>query len=269
MAPTPTFNPVMAAAAAMGAFMPAFPAGMSSTQQPTAVASQKQVDDLEARVDTLARNSKTIAITTGATAEYAAGLAEKVAGSVGVGFKRPALAMSSSALLKTLDMTDTKKIKAICNYKPKTREGEQAYKDIMDSFEGDRTVNSELLEQMASESAMKADQESAAAGGAASGAAGGANDMHLELFMKREALSNPMIRQNLMEQKNGGKQTAAGMKKLQKQFKDNNTRFGFGYCEWAENPFIDPDQATVDAWYEFKADNNFPARDDWDGVSSV
>lgn len=262
----PMYNPSMAAA--YGPFGGAFPTNMSSTQQPTSVASQKQVDDLEAKVDTLARNSKTIAMTTGATAEYAAGLAEKVAGSVGVGFKRPALAMSSSALLKTLDMTDTKKIKAICNYKPKTREGQQAYDDVMDSFKGDSSVNSELLEQMASESAMKVDQESAAAGGAANGAAGGVNDVHLELFMKREALSNPIIRKNLMEQENG-KQTAAGMKKLQTQFKDNNTLFGFGYCEWADNPFIDPDQATKDAWYAFKAANNFPARDDWDGVSSV
>lgn len=89
--------------------------------------------------------------------------------------------------------------------------------------------------------------------------------MHLELFRKQKVLSNPVFRKNLMERENGP-QTAAGVRKLQKKYMENSKRFGFGYCEWAENPFVDPDQATVDAWYEFKADNNLPAGDDWDGL---
>ena len=44
--------------------------------------------------------------------------------------------------------------------------------------------------------------------------------------------------------------------------------FGFiYYCNIAKkNPFIDPTQAVKDGFAQFKADNGFPAQDDWDGT---
>ena len=263
----PMYNPSMAAA--YGPFGGAFPTNMSSTQQPLAVASQKQVDDLEAKLDAVAANAKFGLVAVATSAKHAARVAEAVAESTGIAFKRPAINMDSN-WLRDLNMKEgPKRLKVIDNgFAPQTDEGKLAYKDVMDMFEGDNHVNRAQVEIMAKQAATEADDEALARApaGAPAGAAGGsAGVAHLELFRKNMLLSDPGVRLKMVKELHNDAK-GAELRKFQKQFTDNNKDFGFGFCAWATDPFLAPDPATIADWRAFKATNNFPAGDDWDGV---
>lgn len=206
-------------------------------------------------------------------------LAEETAARMGV---RKTVQLKPSRTIFSKKASATK-VLAITNAPPyiiQTAKGRAVYDKLMDLYD-----DMENGEAAALEGAEEADKEelqriaglasSGGAGLASSGGAGGSAptteerlqqfaDLHTKAIAAKDVKTLHAMIDNLAAIAATDKNTAAKKGKLVNIFKKNKEDYGFGICEFAQNPFAPIDQAEVDAFEDFKKHYGFPAGK-WDG----
>lgn len=172
------------------------------------------------------------------------------------------------------DVGPTKVLTNAPSYQIRTQAGHDAYTEALKTYAtldgAEIAALAEAEEADEDELAKNAPQAAISSGGA--GGSAPTKEQRLEMFanLHSKAIAandvnslHAMI-DNLAAIASTDKNTAMKKGKLIKIFKKNKEDYGFGICEFVQNPFAPIDQAEVDQFEDFKKHFGFPAGK-WDG----